>query len=164
MDPSNAIWQRDLSISHERMGDFLQAQGDLSGALAEHRAALAISERLAAMDSSSTVQQHELWLSRLKVGSVLRAQGDLSGALTEYRAALAIAERLAAEPFSTRGQRDLWVTCWMIGDALERSSDPTALEWWQRAYGILSDMKGAGLYISPADEQYYETLRQKLGQ
>ncbi|MBF0144499.1 MAG: hypothetical protein HQL59_13715, partial [Magnetococcales bacterium] len=32
-DPSNAEWQRDLSVSHEKIGEVLSAQGDLAGAL-----------------------------------------------------------------------------------------------------------------------------------
>ena len=32
-DPGNAGWRRDLSVSHERIGEVLSAQGDLSGAL-----------------------------------------------------------------------------------------------------------------------------------
>jgi hypothetical protein len=94
----------------------------------------------------------------------LEAQGDLAGALTEYRASLAIREPLAgADPTNAVWQRDLWVTCWRIANALERSGDPTAAASWQRAYDVLSGMKSTGIYISAADEQFYEQLRQKLG-
>ena len=33
-DPSNAAWQRDLSVSHDKLGDVLVAQGQLDAALA----------------------------------------------------------------------------------------------------------------------------------
>jgi hypothetical protein len=33
-DLADTDWQRELSISHERLGDVLKAQGDLNGALA----------------------------------------------------------------------------------------------------------------------------------
>ena len=46
-DPGNAEWQRDLSINHDRIGNVLQAQGDLPAALASYHAALAIAERMA---------------------------------------------------------------------------------------------------------------------
>lgn len=95
---------------------------------------------------------------------MLQAQGDLTGVLREYRESLAIRERLAVlDPSNAGWQRDLWVACCWIADALERLGDPTALEWWQRAYDIFSEMKRAGMYVSPADEQYYQQLRQKLG-
>ena len=41
-DPGNADWQRDLSVSHDKIGDVLVAQGNLPGALAAYRDGLAI--------------------------------------------------------------------------------------------------------------------------
>lgn len=162
-DPSNDLWQEDLSVSHQNIGRMLQAQGDLAGALTEYRASLAITERLAAADPSNTISQRGLSLAHARVANVLQSQGNLAGALAEYRASLAITERLAAaDPSNNEWQRDLWVVCCWIAEVLEGSGDLTALEWWQRAYEILSGMKRAGMYISPADEQYYQWLRQKL--
>ena len=46
-DPGNAGWQRDLSVSHEKIGDVLRAQGNLTAALESYQASLAIAERLA---------------------------------------------------------------------------------------------------------------------
>jgi phage terminase large subunit-like protein len=36
-DPNNAEWQRDLSISYNKVGDVLVAQGDLTDALKSYR-------------------------------------------------------------------------------------------------------------------------------
>jgi tetratricopeptide (TPR) repeat protein len=163
-DATNTGWQRDLSVGHNQVGYVLEAQGDLAGALTAYRAAVAIRERLAAADATNAVWQRDLSVSHERVGRVLEAQGDLGGALTAYRAGLAIRERLAAaDATNTEWQRDLWIACWRVADALEGSGDPTADEWWQRAFDILAGMKRAGMYISPADEEYYEQLRQKLG-
>ena len=41
-DPGNAGWQRDLSVSYDRVGDVLVAQGNLSEALKSYRDGLAI--------------------------------------------------------------------------------------------------------------------------
>ena len=49
-DPGNAGWQRDLSVSQNKIGDVQQAQGDLAAALTSYQASLAISERLAKAD------------------------------------------------------------------------------------------------------------------
>ena len=35
-DPGNAGWQRDLSVSHNKIGDVLTAQGNLAAALAAY--------------------------------------------------------------------------------------------------------------------------------
>ena len=80
-DPSNAGWQRDLSVSQKKVGDVLLAQGDLAGALKAYRESLAIGARLAAADPSNAGWQRDLSVSQEKVGDVLLAQGDLAGAL-----------------------------------------------------------------------------------
>jgi len=36
LDARNTEWQRDLSLSHDRIGEVLQAQGDFVGATAAH--------------------------------------------------------------------------------------------------------------------------------
>ena len=46
-DPGNAGWQRDLSVSHDKIGDVQRAQGDLAAALTSYQASLAIRDRLA---------------------------------------------------------------------------------------------------------------------
>lgn len=163
-DPSNVGWQRDLSVSYEKIGGVLKTRGDLDGALREYRANQAIVEKLAAADPLNAEWQRDLMVSHGRVGGVLEMQGNLDGALAEYRAGLAIIERLAASDASNaQWQHDLWVTYSLIAAALESSGDPSAIEWWQRTYDILSGMKRAGMDISPADERYYQQLRQKLG-
>ncbi|MFO0167301.1 MAG: hypothetical protein ACK53U_01170, partial [Alphaproteobacteria bacterium] len=59
-DTSNTEWQRDLSVSHARIGHLLQAQGDLGGALAAYRRGIEITEELAASDPSNTQWQRDL--------------------------------------------------------------------------------------------------------
>ena len=49
-DPGNAGWQRDLSVSHDKIGDVQRAQGDLAAALTSYQASLAIRDRLAQAD------------------------------------------------------------------------------------------------------------------
>ena len=46
-DRSNTLWQRDLSLSYEKVGDVLMAQGKLEEALEAYRESLSIQERLA---------------------------------------------------------------------------------------------------------------------
>jgi tetratricopeptide (TPR) repeat protein len=58
--PTNTGWQRDLSVSQEKIGEVLHAQGKLHAALASFRAALAIRDRLAKADLANGVWQYEL--------------------------------------------------------------------------------------------------------
>ena len=61
-------YERDLSISYERLGDICKAQGDLSGAKDYYLKALAISERLAA-ESEGTQAKDDLAVSYYKIGT-----------------------------------------------------------------------------------------------
>src|SRR5271166_4398498 len=107
-DPGNAGWQRDLSVSHERIGEVQQAQGDLAAALTSYQASLAIAERLAKADPGNAGRQRDLSVSYEKIGEMQQAQGDLAAALASYQASLAIRERLAkADPGNAGWQRDL---------------------------------------------------------
>ena len=110
-DPGNAGWQRDLSVSHNKIGDVQRAQGDLPAALTSYQASLAISERLAKADPGNAGWQRDLSVSHDRIGDVQRAQGDLPAALTSYQASLAISDRLAkADPGNAGWQRDLAVS------------------------------------------------------
>ena len=115
-------YERDLSISYERLGDICKAQGDLSGAKDYYLKALAIRERLAA-ESETTQAQRDLSISFNKLGGICEAQGDLSGAKDYYLKALAIRERLAAESETTEAQRDLSISFNKLGDICTAQGD-----------------------------------------
>ncbi len=53
-DPANTGWQRDLSVSHSKLGDVAVAAGDLAAARAAYQAGLDIAARLAAADPANT--------------------------------------------------------------------------------------------------------------
>ncbi len=122
-DPGNAGWQRDLSVSYNKVGDVLVAQGNLPEALKSFRDSLAIRDRLAKADPGNAGWQRDLSVSYDKIGDVLVAQGNLPEALKSFRDSLAIADRLAkADPGNAGWQRDLSV-----------SYDKSATCWWRRA-------------------------------
>ena len=90
-------------VSHDRIGDVLRAQGNLTAALDAYNASLAIRERLAEADPGNAGWQRDLSVSHDRIGDVLRAQGNLTAALDAYNASLAIRERLAeADPGKCR--------------------------------------------------------------
>jgi hypothetical protein len=69
-DPANTEWQRDLSVSHNKIGDVLMAQGDGPGALGAYQASLAIAEALARRDPANTQWQVDLACSCGKLGTM----------------------------------------------------------------------------------------------
>jgi tetratricopeptide (TPR) repeat protein len=93
-DPGNAGWQRDLSVSYNKVGGVQVAQGDLKAALKSYSDSLAIAERLAQSNPGNAGWQRDLSVSYNKVGDVQVAQGDLKAALKSYSDGLAIFERL----------------------------------------------------------------------
>ena len=69
-DPSNSQWQRDLSVSHNKIGDMQSAQGDLAAALKSYQAGTAIRQKLAASDPSNSQWQADLAVSAWKIGTL----------------------------------------------------------------------------------------------
>ena len=59
-DPGNTRWHRNLSVSHDRIGDVLVAQGEREQALAAYRTGLGISQTLARRDPANTQWQRDL--------------------------------------------------------------------------------------------------------
>ncbi|MBS0179742.1 MAG: hypothetical protein JSR20_13380, partial [Nitrospira sp.] len=69
-DPGNTDWQRDLSVSHDRLGDVARAQGQLNQAAQAYRDSLGIRKSLAASDPGNTQWQRDLSVSHNKLGDV----------------------------------------------------------------------------------------------
>ena len=90
-DPGNAGWQRDLSVSWEKIGDVRQDQGDLAGALDAYTAAKAIRAKLAAADPGNAGWQRDLIVSHVKLSEVAAETAAVRAHLAE---ALAIARDL----------------------------------------------------------------------
>jgi tetratricopeptide (TPR) repeat protein len=104
-DPSNAGWQSDLSVSHDRIGDVLFEQADIARALDSYQTSLAIRERLAAADPGNAGWQHDVTLSHVRV--VVTAQnGNRAGALAAWRRGSGIMQRLEMlAPDNARSRR-----------------------------------------------------------
>jgi tetratricopeptide (TPR) repeat protein len=149
--PSNAGWQRDLSVSYERVGDVRVEEGDLVGAIKSYRDGLTIIDRLAQSDPTNAGWQRDLSVSYNKVGDVQVAQGDLAGALKSYRDSLAIRERLAnSDPDNAGWQRNLSVSYEKVGNVqLAQGEVVGALKSYRDSFTIRdrlakSDLGNAG--------------------
>ena len=87
-DADNAEWQRDLSVSYEKIGNVLVKQGKLADALTSYRASLVIAERLAASDVGNAEWQRDRIISYKKIADCAPAErrANLSRALDIVRA------------------------------------------------------------------------------
>jgi tetratricopeptide (TPR) repeat protein len=120
-DPGNARWQRDLSVSYDRIGDVLVAQGSLPEALKAYRDSLAIRDKLAQADPGNAQWQRDLSVSYAKIGDVQVAQGDLAGALENFKRTSEILDRLArADPGNAGWQADLAASHGKLGQLYVR--------------------------------------------
>ena len=110
-DPGNADWQRDLEISHNKVGDVLKDQGDLAAALDEYRANLDICQRLAEKDPNNAGWQRDLFVSYTRIGLVANRKNDLLAALDAFKKAEKIALHMnEISPTAARSDGDLnWV-------------------------------------------------------
>ncbi len=103
LDPAaNTDWQRELAVSHSRIGDLLAARGDTDEALAAYGKDLEISEWLAGLDPANNGWQRSLAVSHAKRGDLLAARGYTDEALAAYGKSLEISERLVSlDPANT---------------------------------------------------------------
>jgi tetratricopeptide (TPR) repeat protein len=107
-DPGNAGWQRDLSVSYDRVGDVQVAQGNLPDALKSFRDGLAIADRLAQSDPGNAGWQRDLSVSHAKLADVylkLKQAAQAQAALASGR--LIIARLVAQFPEWAEWKKDL---------------------------------------------------------
>ena len=108
--PTDRVLQRDAMLAHHRVASALAELGDRDGALAEHRAELALATPLAS-DPADTVAQRDLSIAHDAIGYLLKKRHDLDGALVEFRASEHIADELARhDPGNANWQRDLAIS------------------------------------------------------
>jgi hypothetical protein len=102
------VFKRELSLSHDRIGDVLMAEVDREGALQSYRAGLTIRETLARRDPGNTEWQRDLIVSCVKI-----AGADPEAAPAMLARALDIARQLKSS--GKLAPVDAW-----IPDALAR--------------------------------------------
>src|SRR5437763_9073 len=98
-DLTDAQAQRDLSVSHGKLGDVLLRQGEGQQALTHYQDGLTIRQRLADADPKDAEAQRNLSISHNNIGNVLLQQGEVQPALKHYQEYHMISQRLAdADP------------------------------------------------------------------
>ncbi len=143
-DPSNAGWQRDLSVSYNKVGDILAAQGEGAGALQSYRESLAIRERLAAQDPSNAGWQADVVVSCWKVAQALGGPTQSAEARALLQRGLDILQGLQAESRLTAAQR-AWISAFeqALRPEAEAAARPAGrVPWYRRLWGTLSGLLG----------------------
>jgi serine/threonine protein kinase/tetratricopeptide (TPR) repeat protein len=137
-NPDSVEAQRDLSVSHEKLGDVYLRLGDSQAALDSYKKALEIDQRLADADKASAQAQRDLSVSLSKLGNVYLRLWDSQAALDSYQKALEVRQRLAdADKTSAQAQRDLSVSHNRLGDVyLELGDSKAALDSYKKGLEI----------------------------
>jgi tetratricopeptide (TPR) repeat protein len=155
-DPANSDWQRDLAVSHIKVGDVARAAGDLAATRAAYQTGLDIAERLAATDPANSGWQRDLAVSHNRLGDVAVAAGDLAAARAAYQTGLDIAERLAAtDPANSGWQQDLAVSYERLGDVAVAAGDLAAA---RAAYQAGLDIRQRLAAADPANSGWQREL------
>jgi tetratricopeptide (TPR) repeat protein len=152
-DPADTQAQRDLSRSHDYLGDLAMHRGDAVTAEAAFRESMAIRQRLSTTDPDV---QRELGISYGRLGDLAIDVGDLDAAESSHRSALAIAERLAAaDPADAQAQVDLSLCLLGVGEvAMERLDLSTAEKSYRDGLAIAERLLAA----DPTDVQAQEAV------
>jgi len=110
-EPDRADYQRDLSISYERLGDLMVAVGRGEDAARYFQQSLDIRTRLADREPDRADYQRDLSISYERLGDLMEAAGRIDDAVSLYERSLPIAVRLAKnELHITRYQQDLHIS------------------------------------------------------
>ncbi|MEM6929933.1 MAG: ATP-binding protein, partial [Myxococcota bacterium] len=156
-EPERADYQRLLSVSHELMGDLLQALGDGAGARRAFEAAMRIHQSLSAREPERADYQRDLSVSYNRMGGLRQALGDGAGARCAFEAALHIAQTLAErEPERADYQRDLIVSFVKLQEVTGDTS------FAEKALQIAIRMSDNGT-LSPSDAWMVDELRTRAG-
>ncbi len=116
-DPTNAMFQRDLSVTCHRLGDVALRTGNTATAAELYGQAHQIRERLAKGEPENIQKQRDWSVSLEKLGTVRMRAGQLESAGDCFRQALEIDRRLlAGNPGDPASERQLTVALEHMGD------------------------------------------------
>lgn len=120
----NVDTERDLSVSHIKIGDVRIVRGDVHGAQEAYLESLAISEKAISQFPQSATLAADLAISHTKIGDLRSIAGDLAGAQGAYLKGLAIRKELALQmPDDPQRQRDLSMSYEKVGNVLTARGD-----------------------------------------
>lgn len=156
-DPS---LRRELATAYEKVGDiqgnpYSANLGDIDGALASYRKAVAIRESLKGGGSQLELQK-ELGVSYRSLGDILDQKGDLTDSIANYRKSLSIFEKLSASFPDDEGAQDELARAYeTLGDGLGRNGNLTeAMPLYKQAMAIRESLSAK----FPANNRYKRGL------
>ena len=148
--PESGQAARDVSVSVERLGDFLARRGrpgDADAAMGYYTRILEVGERLLGANPESGLAMRDLSVSLNKLGDFLSGRGkpgDAGVAMGHYERSLEVRERLArANPESAQAAWDVMISLERMAALMgeQAGGEEQALELQRRALGIALELK-----------------------
>jgi hypothetical protein len=144
-EPDNTGYQRDVSVSLNKLGDLAVAVGDGAGARTLFQQSLTIAEELAKREPDNTGYQRDVSVSLERLGDLARAVGDGAGARTYFlRAVVKRGALQAQEPERLDLAEELCVALYLLA-----ASDPGETGSSRSAVGKLLDRFDSAGVLSP---------------
>ncbi len=173
--PDDAVYQRDVAIGAQRVGNALEALGRRDEALAFYERELAILERLVAGDPENYQARAGRAAPCCKIGEHYLARGEFDSAMTYFERYLEIAESCAiSNPADAAMQREVGVAQykmmeWHAGRAdddtlpreTRRKHAEQAVQWIERCRTHFLSMRESDL-LPPSDAELPEVLETDL--
>ncbi len=172
-NPESGVAARDVSISLNRLGDFLRARGqpgDDEAALGHYQASLEIRRQLHRANPESGVAARDVSVSLDKLGDFLSARGqpgDAEAALGQYEESLEIRRQLQrANPESGQAARDVSVSLVRMYSIYRDMGKPEeeALAYLKECFEILDSFAREGRPMDAQMRQVHEMLKGLFGQ
>ena len=158
LDPKQAEWQRDLSVSYERIGDLYVATGDTPAALKTYQDSLSIVQKLVELDPKQAEWQRDLSVSYEKLGDMYKANGDTPAALKAYQGSLSIRNKLVElDPKQVEWQNDLVVSYYKLAQV----QPDKRKELLSEALKVLQRLKDENRLI-PSEQWKIDDLKNEL--
>ncbi len=156
VDPANTEFQRNLSVSYDKLANLARAAGDTPEAARLYQQALAIDEHLAQVDPANTEFQRNLSVSYDKLANLARDAGDTPEAARLYQQSLATREHLAqVDPANTEFQRNLSVSYNKLADLARDAGDtPEAKRLYQQSLATREHLA----QLDPANTSFQRDL------
>ena len=160
---------REVTYNLERLAEFLAQRrqpGDMDKAFGYFARSLELKEALLKASPASAQATRDVSMSLQKLGEFLATRGqtgDAEKAMSYCARDLELTEALLnAKPGSPLAARHVVDLCGKLANFSKITKTGEPRKWWQRAYDGLAGMKEKGMFLSPEDLQYLETLRGKL--
>ena len=154
LDPDNTLFQQNLSVSHNSIGDLQLRLGNTDAALKAYQDGFAIRQILSQRDSGNTEFQRDLSVFHERIGNLQLRLGNTDAALKAYQDRLPIAQTLSQrDPGNTEFQRDLSISYYKLSRVyMAKKEFALARKHLENALTQLKNMQNNGS-LATDDEQ-----------